>query len=189
MILMKFPILETSRFRLREVTFEDTAHVFHYFSDEEVVQYYGLEPFLRSEQANEFITQVQNGFKNGTIIRWAIAKKENDEMLGTIGFHNWSKMHHRAEIGYELKKEEWRKGIMTEVLETVLPFAFEQLGLNRIGATVRKENRGSRELLHKFGFTEEGNLQEYQYYLGKYYDLLMYGLVSKKYPQRKTGKL
>lgn len=184
MILGAFPILQTNRFLLRQVMMEDVPQLFHYFSDEEVVKYYGLEPFSRMEQAEQFVMQVQNGCKNGTMLRWAIAKKETNELVGTIGFHNWNKMHQRAEIGYELKREEWRKGVMTEVLQTIIPFGFEKLGLNRIGATVRRENKGSRELLHKFGFAEEGNLQEYQYYLGNFYDLLMYGLLKKSYIKR-----
>lgn len=181
MIFFSFPVLETERFRLRELTKEDAPHLYDYFSDEEVVQYCGLEPFTRKEQAEQFVTQVKSGFRNGMMIRWAIVDKQTGDLLGTIGYHNWNRQHRRAEIGYELKKEMWRKGIMTEVLETVISSGFDRLLLNRIGATVRAENVSSRELLRKFGFSEEGILQEYQYYLGGFYDLLMYGLTRSTY--------
>lgn len=187
MIFFSFPVLETEHFQLRELTKEDAPHLYGYFSDEEVVQYYGLEPFIRKEQADQFVTQVKSGFRNGMMIRWAIVDKQTGELLGTVGYHNWNRQHRRAEIGYELKKEVWRRGIMTEVLETVIPFGFDRLLLNRIGATVRAENVSSRELLRKFGFSEEGILQEYQYYLGAFYDLLMYGLTCSMY-EEKAGK-
>ncbi|WP_416827196.1 GNAT family N-acetyltransferase [Ectobacillus polymachus] len=189
MILSQFPTLETERCYLRELVPSDEKQIFEYFSDPEVTQFYGLEPFTRKEQAQQFLSQIQMGIKNGSILRWGIEKKENHRLIGTIGFHNWSKSHHRAEIGYELHQNEWNKGLMTEVLEAIIPYAFHHLGYNRIGATVRKENISSRRILEKFGFQEEGNLQEYQYYLGQYYDLLMYGLLQRTFLNRKKEEI
>jgi ribosomal-protein-alanine N-acetyltransferase len=176
-----FPVLHTKRFILRDLKLEDASSMFHYFSDEQVVQFYGMEPLTSREQAENLVHQMKNGLQTGNAIRWGIARKEDDVLIGTIGFHNWSKLHQRAEVGYEIAKEYWNQGIMTEVLNTVIPFAFGELGLNRIGATVRRENYASRKILENFGFLEEGALQEYQYYLGHFYDLLMYGLVKSKY--------
>ncbi|WP_379966376.1 GNAT family N-acetyltransferase [Ectobacillus sp. sgz5001026] len=188
MLLSQFPTLETERCLLREIISSDEQQIFEYFSDPQVLQYYGLEPFTRREQAEQFIMQMQTGIKSGSILRWGIEKKDNHSLIGTIGFHNWSKSHHRAEIGYELNHKEWNKGFMTEVLATIIPYGFGHLALNRIGAVVRKENVFSRRVLEKFGFREEGNLQEYQFYLGQYYDLLMYGLVQRTFLNRKTGE-
>ncbi|MBO9129682.1 GNAT family protein [Bacillus sp. 165] len=179
-----FPVLHTSRFVLRELKLTDAPLMFRYFSDEEVVRFYGLEPFSSCEQAESLIMQMKNGFQTGNAIRWAIARKEDDILMGTIGFHNWSKLHYRAEIGYEIAKEYWGQGIMTEVLHPVISYGFRQMNLNRIGATVRKENYASRKVLEKLDFLEEGALQEYQYYLGYFYDLLMYGLVKSRYRRR-----
>lgn len=35
--------------------------------------------------------------------------KSEDRIIGTCGFHNWSKEHYKAEIGYELAPEYWRQ--------------------------------------------------------------------------------
>ncbi|SEK25191.1 GNAT family N-acetyltransferase [Paenibacillus sp. OK003] len=66
-------------------------------------------------------------------------------------------------IGYKLTPEYWHQGIMTEVVEKVIEYGFNNLGLNRIEAFVEPENVGSRKVLEKIGFREEGILK------GNYY--------------------
>ncbi len=48
------------------------------------------------------------------------------------------------------------QGIMHEAISLILPFAFEQLGLHRIEATVMLENERSLRLLRRLGFREVG---------------------------------
>ncbi|MDU0206416.1 GNAT family N-acetyltransferase [Paenibacillus sp. MAH-36] len=57
--------------------------------------------------------------------------------LLTCGFHCWyQEERSRAEIGFELAKGYWGKGIMLEALEPVIDFGFTQMGLVIIEATV-----------------------------------------------------
>ena len=46
-----FPILETTRLRLREIKETDAASMLEYLSDKEVMKHYGLEPFQTIEEA------------------------------------------------------------------------------------------------------------------------------------------
>ena len=45
---------------------------------------------------------------------------------------------------------------MTEALDVMLKFGFEDYGLNRIVANVMKGNVGSNKVLQKLGFVQEG---------------------------------
>jgi len=51
-------------------------------------------------------------------------------VIGWCGFHTWYTDHHRAEIGYGIYKDEFKKqGFMTEALEAVLEYGFENFYL------------------------------------------------------------
>ena len=62
----------------------------------------------------------------------------------------------RAELAFELARDHWHQGIMTEALEAVLPFGLQTLGFHRIQAWTHRDNEVSVHLLKKMGFLEEG---------------------------------
>lgn len=57
---------------------------------------------------------VQQLFHDEKGIRWGIVTKTENEFIGAIGFHAWSPQHKRAEIGYEIHPDYWRKGYVSE---------------------------------------------------------------------------
>ncbi|MFC0270595.1 GNAT family N-acetyltransferase [Metabacillus herbersteinensis] len=173
-----FPVLETSRLQLREIHSGDAEVIYSYFSNPRVVEYYGMLPMKEVEEATSLVEIFQKGFKSGTSIRWGIVISESDQFIGTIGYHNWNKTHHRAEIGYEIHPKYRRKGYAIEALEAVSEYGFEQLHLHRIGALVRPENLPSQQLLEKQGFENEGLLKDYQHVAGHYYNLTMFSKVK-----------
>ena len=75
--------------------------------------------------------------------------------LGTIGYNNFSEKH-RANLGYDLQSIYSNKGYMTEAIEAVVEFGFNNLNVNRIEAEVMIGNIQSEKLLLKLGFHNEG---------------------------------
>ncbi|MCF2946431.1 GNAT family N-acetyltransferase [Paenibacillus tarimensis] len=176
-----FPTIETKRLKLRELRLEDTLDLFHYFSKDEVTKYYDLDSFTELSQAENLITNWQERFNNEQGIRFGITLNNEDHVIGTCGFHNLSRKHFKAEIGYELSPEYWRQGIMREVLDAILIYGFEDLGLNRIGALIDPNNISSRLLLEKSGFKEEGILNEYYYKQNRFVDAVIFSKLKKNY--------
>ncbi|MEM1395135.1 MAG: GNAT family protein [Cyanobacteria bacterium P01_H01_bin.150] len=172
---------------LREVKKSDVNAIFKHFSDKEVLKYHDLEALTNLEQAKELIKSFYEKFHNQQMIRWVIAKKENNTIIGTCGFHNWFQKSFQAEIGYELSQAYWRKGIMTEALTAIIKFGFEKMELNRIAATVMLENTASMKLLKKLGFVEEGILRDYGFWKGEFHDLKMFALLKKEASQYIKG--
>ena len=155
----EFPPLESERLHLRILTSAETTAVFQHFSDPEVTRYTDLDPLQKPEEALEIINYhiVDSG------CRWGIFLKESGDMIGTCGLHGWRKeAPTQAEVGYDLAKAQWRKGIMTEVLNTVIPFGFKVLKLDQIVAEVEPENVASSKLLLSLGFTLEPDLRNGQ---------------------------
>ena len=181
MAVDKFPIIETDRLVLRQITKDDAADIFTYLSDEKVMQYYGLEPFKSIEEALEEIEWYQSIFDENSGIRWGITLKGHGKVIGSCGFLNKVPQHYRSEIGFELSKDFWGQGIATEALEAVIKYGFEQLDLQRIQALIEPPNISSQKLVERNGFIKEGLLRNYEFTCGKFDDLFMYSLIKQDF--------
>ena len=175
---MTMPIIETSRLLLREATTEDAPDMFRYLSDKDVVKHMGLEPFQSVEDALDEISWYQSIHEDGSGIRWGITLKTSGKVIGSCGFLNRSTKNYRAEVGFELSKEYWGKGIASEALEAVIKFGFEHYSFERIEALIEPANVPSQKLVEKQGFKREGLLRHYEFTCGKFDDLYMYSLLK-----------
>ena len=177
---MIFPTLETERLVLRELTVADAEHVFGFFSDPEVMQFYDCEAFTSVEEAEMLIRRFCQWFANQNGFRWGIAlKSEPHVIVGTCGLFGWNKSWRTATLGYELSRPYWRRGIMTEAVRALLTYSFREIELNRIGATVVTANVASAHLLEGLSFQREGLLREAQFVNGKFDDVFSYALLCK----------
>jgi [ribosomal protein S5]-alanine N-acetyltransferase len=158
-----FPTLETERFILREPRPEDADTVFRIMANSQVMRYFGQLPMASHAAAKKRIQGFADDFAEHSGIRWAITRHETDELVGTCGFWRIDKPNLRAEIGYELAPECWGQGVMTEALRPVLAFGFIRMGLHSIEAQIHPANIGSRRVLEKLGFVQEGYFRENYY--------------------------
>jgi ribosomal-protein-alanine N-acetyltransferase len=179
-VLRAFPVLETERLLLRETTMNDARAILNVFTDEEVTRYYNVSPFTDIEQARQVVAGRRRRFESGQGIRWAIARKEDNQVIGSCGYTNWVAEWRKAEIGYELGRPHWGHGIMTEALREIIRFGFQRMNLNRIEAMVMPPNTASANVLIKLGFMEEGLLREVGYWKGQHHDLKMYSLLKRE---------
>lgn len=173
-----FPTLDMERLQLREITKADAGDVFACFSNERVTRFYGQETLNNIEQAEVFIDFFANSYNEKRGIRWGIEVKGRPGIIGTIGFNAWSSKHMRAEIGYEIHPEHWRKGYTFEAVSKVIEYGFNEFGLTRVGAVVFIDNEASNQLLTKAGFQREGILRQYMYQNGKAYDTYVYSILK-----------
>ncbi|TXK77018.1 GNAT family N-acetyltransferase [Paenibacillus sp. N3.4] len=173
-----FPVLETERLILSEITEEDAEGIFVCLSNNDVTRYYGQENLESLEQAIKIVDLFANNYMEKRGIRWGIERKGTNGIIGTIGFNAWAPKHKRAEIGYEIIPEHWRKGYASEVVSKIVSYGFEVLDLTRIGAIVFTENEASNQLLTKMGFQKEGVLKDYMYQYGVPYDTNVYSILK-----------
>ena len=175
-----FPLLETERILLRQLTVEDADEMFFLRSDESVIQYLNKEPAKTKTEAEEFITRINKSIDGNEAIMWTIALKENPSFcIGNICYWNIRKEHYRAEIGYVLHPDYWRKGIMKEVITKVIDYGFSSMHLHSIDAVINPDNEASSALLESLGFTKEANFKEDFFFRGKFWDTMVYSLLNK----------
>ena len=175
-----FPILESERLILRQIVEADAEDWLAVWNHEDVMRYmidFDATPEKR-EDVLPIIDWADDIFVKQTGLRWAVTLKTNNLLLGSVGFHLYHKNHRCAEIGYELHREYWRKGIMSEAVSKVLDFGFNQLNLHRIEANVTVGNEASAGLLQKLGFTREGTWRDKVYNQGRFHSLWQFGLLE-----------
>src|SRR5882762_9196544 len=151
-----FPVLQTNRLLLAQVTQKDAAELFSLRSNEKVMQFIDKEGSKTIEEAIAFIQRIEDDAAKNDGISWRISLKEDPEkLIGTIGFWRIIKQHYRAEIGYMLQPDLWGKGLMNEALQTVIDFGFTVMQLHSIEAHINPGNAASAGILEKVGFTRE----------------------------------
>ena len=129
----------------------------------------------REEDAQEEIDRT-NGPQSE--LHYAIASDE--EAIGSIGLHLQRDVYRRsAEIGYWLGEPFWGQGIATKAVRALTEYAFANLDLIRIYATVFEWNPASARVLEKAGYTCEGRLRKSVTKDGKTIDQLLYAIVRE----------
>jgi ribosomal-protein-alanine N-acetyltransferase len=111
-----------------------------------------------------------------------LRSEEREELAGGITLSN---IRRRAaqfvNLGYWMSHEHAGKGLMTEAVAVVIPFAFGTLGLHRIHAAFLPGNVASRRVLEKNGFKEEGYAENYLQIDGRWCDHVLFGLTRERY--------
>jgi ribosomal-protein-alanine N-acetyltransferase len=150
-----FPTLTTNRLILRALSIRDEKEIFKLRSDEQVNKYLDRAPSASIEDARSFIDKIVTAITNKTAFYWAIARKQNDNLVGTICYFNISDNDRKAEMGFELLPEFQGAGIMREALSAVIEFGIAAMKLQTIEAFVHSDNFRSIILLQKFNFKED----------------------------------
>lgn len=183
-----FPVLQTERFELRAMQRGDAPAMFRIMNDERVMRYFGHRPMLLLGEAIERIEDVRVAFEEHNGVRWAIVDRADGRFIGTCGFWRLMKAHARAEIGYELAPDWWGKGAMPEALAAALTFGFTRMGLHSVEAQIHPANTGSRRVLEKLGFVQEGLFQEnyYDQFEAQFNDTAVFSLLKATWLSRAT---
>lgn len=176
-----FPTIDLGNYILREKRYEDVEDFFNYYTDPEVNKFILCEMPNNLEEARRELHYWRNVFYQNDGIYFAIAKKDNDQLIGSIGLTTLNSYHSRIELSYDLAKEYWRQGICTKAIHAVIKYGFEQLRVNRIEAFTSTENIPSKNLLLKCGFTLEGTLRQHRYHRGTYVDAHIFSLLRRDF--------
>ena len=149
------PKLETDRLILREIHSDDVETTFNcWLQDNDVSQYMWWKASDDIAEAQKFVEFELQQLENEKWKRWIIVLKETKEVIGTcLVFYNDDENH--WDISYNLGKNFWGKGYITEAMKAVMKFAETELGMKECITSYAKLNTNSANVLHKLGFKDE----------------------------------
>lgn len=174
-----FPIIETERLLLRRITNEDVNEVFELRSNPETMKFIPRPLVKNNEEALEHIAMIEEKIVTNIGINWGITLKDDNKLLGIIGYYRMQPENYRAEIGYILLPEFHGKGIIPEAVNRLVRYGFDDLKLHSIEAVIDPENFASEKVLQKCGFVKEAHLKEAEFYEGVFLDKVIYSLLEK----------
>ena len=181
------PLIITPRVVLRWISENDVDGLYDVFSDPQVMRYWSTGPLPDRQAAAKMQREIAEGNVKETMMKWGLALRESDSLIGTTTLFNLNLDNGRAEIGYAMGRAYWGKGYMHEALEALVSHAFEVLQMRRLEADVDPRNAASIRTLERLGFQREGFLRERWHVEGEIQDALFYGLLRREWNLNHKG--
>lgn len=171
--------IETERLILRRAELSDAQVLFDTcFSLPEVTQFMRYDAHRTVQDSVDIINIWIDSYKDPKSYNWVVALKENDRPIGTLGCVDINDHDQSCEIGFQLAREQWGNGYMTEAVTAVINFLFKEAGFNRIQACHSVNNPASGAVMRRCGMQFEGMAREKYYCAQGYQDSNQYAIIK-----------
>ena len=126
-----------------------------------------------------YISRQQAERKTGHSVTFIIEQLADGWFCGLVEVRDIDHEHLQGELSFWLTAETWGQGYMIEVVQAVVPYGFETLGLNRLYAFHMLRNPASGRVLEKNGFRQEGLLRQRVKKLGQFEDVALWAILKQ----------
>jgi [ribosomal protein S5]-alanine N-acetyltransferase len=173
--VIALPYLQTPRARIRLVEPSDALKLLQH-RVENRAHLAPWEPLRESEYYTlaHCVQSIEEGRENARLDRgYPLVALDVDEetVLATFTFANIVRGAFQAcHLGYGVAARVQGQGLMREILEPGIAWAFGELGLHRVMANYLPRNERSARLLAKLGFEREGYAKRYLQIAGVWED-------------------
>jgi len=166
------PALEHDLVVLRPIEAADIQPWFDYLCLREVFEHTSWNVHAPEELAHNIWNP--EAVTPSSPLRLAVARRSDDRLVGTAGFHTVAPQDRSAELAYDFSPSVWGQGIATAVCNGLVRWGHDEAGLQRVQATVLETNERSIRVLERCGFEREGLLRGYRLVRGKPGNFFMY---------------
>lgn len=149
---MLTPVIETDRIILRPLKITDAVTIYNnWASDPEVAKYMRWTLHGSVNDTIEWLTDEEANIEKENNYTWGFVLRENGDLFGS-GSLMYSEGHGMFELGYNIMKKYWNRGLTTEASRAMISFAAGSLDAGSLFAVHAKENTASGRVLEKLGF-------------------------------------
>lgn len=145
----------TNRFILRKVNKEDNEEIFKILSDKDVNENLNMDIHVNILDTDKLIEEYLEENKIGNKYPFAIIDKNTKEFLGVFLIKLDLYDEDCFEFTIYIGKDNWGKGIYTEVLPYMTEYAFTKIKTGNFRGFVMEKNIASSKVLEKCGFALE----------------------------------
>jgi RimJ/RimL family protein N-acetyltransferase len=179
MILSK--LLRGDRIRLSALASSDIPTMAQWYGDAGFMRLYDARPAYPKSEA-ELTQWLQELHKDKSTFAFAIRSIDSNDLIGYLELDGILWPHGVCGMSIAIgDRANWGKGYGYEAAQLALAFAFDELNLHRVTATVFAHNERSIALFERLGFRREGAYREFLQRDGKRYDMLLYGLLRHEW--------
>ena len=167
--------LSTLRLTIRPLTEADLPAIVAYRNDPEVARYQGWPLPSTLEQEQHLITDSNLGAEGW--VQCAITLN-NGELIGDLGLNTHGQ---QAEFGVTLARHAQGHGYASEAIRALLNFAFHDLNLHRIHASIDPRNHAVAQLLQHVGLRHEGTHLKSYWHRNEWTDDAVYAVLQEEW--------
>ena len=173
-------MLQGQQVRLRAVEPEDLERAYKWINDHDVTRYLTARyPLSRADEKRWLSEQPKNDLGAGVVL--AIDTNEG-EHIGNLDLHRTKVDDRTAHLGIMIgEKEYWSNGYGSDAIITLLRFAFGEMNLHKVSLHVFAFNPRAAACYRKCGFQQEALLREHYYGEGRYWDVLVMGVLREDF--------
>ncbi len=149
--------------------------------------YKGLtSPTTTPQQFTTYLSRCkQNDFEG-----FLVCRIEDDAIVGSIDLSQIFRGGFKsAYVGYQMGAPFAGRGYMTEAIQLVLSYAFNDLKLHRIEANIQPHNTASIALVKRAGFTNEGYSRRYLKICGRWRDHERWAILAEDWRAMKRARV
>ena len=178
-------VLETPRLILRRFQEGDGDYMYkNWASDSEVTKYLTWPTHPSVEVSRKINASWVENYEKPDYYQWAIVPKELGEPIGSISVVSIIQEAEAVEIGYCIGRNWWGKGIVTEALQEVIRFCFENVEALRVSARHDPNNPASGKVMQKCGLKYEGTLRQSDWNNQGICDAAHYSILRREYTEK-----
>jgi len=170
--------LENDHILLRPISEQDFSWLRSLANDPSLWIYFTQDLSIESD----FLKWVEPAMQ-GQRLQFVVIEKENNQIVGSTAFGNFSAADDRIEIGWTwLGRAAQGSGINLQMKLLMIQYCFEILKLKRVEVKTDVLNLPARKALIKMGFVEEGVLRSHtQMTHNRRRDTIYYSLLESEY--------
>jgi len=174
-------LLRGARVQLTALMEDDLPTIAKWYQDTEFMRLLDARP-AHPKSTISLHTWLDEAQKASDGYLFGVRLLENDALIGYIELDSILWTHGAAWFSIAIgAREYWGQGYGTEATRLVLEFAFEELNLHRVQATVFNYNRRSMAMFERLGFRREGVYREFIHRDGERYDMILYGILCREF--------
>jgi len=171
-------VFEGQLVRLRAIAKDDLPRFVAWINDQEVARHLDFYRPISLEDEERWFAAVATSASDSVFTLETVT----GEHIGSIGLHQIDTRARSAMLGVFIgEKRFWGKGYGTEAVQLLLEYAFDQLNLHRVFLYVHEHNPRAVRCYQKCGFVQEGTLRQAGYKEGKYFDILVMGILDDEF--------
>jgi RimJ/RimL family protein N-acetyltransferase len=173
------------KIELSEIKREYLPQYVAWFNDWEVSQFLmpGIPAPMSIESETEWFENIRKRANNYV---FAILTRDGSQLIGNCGLHDVDLKNRSAVFGIVIgDKNYWSQGYGTDATLTLLRFAFEQIGLNRVELFVYDFNPRAQRAYEKAGFKRSGVKRQGLFRNGAFHDEIMMDILREEWDKLK----
>lgn len=174
--------LKSARVYLRPFALSDLPTLLAWINDPDMRPHLSRSLPINEAQEREFIEKHSCTSEQ---LAFLICEAKTHRSVGACGLHGIHWPDRACELGIFLADEKSRgSGLGSEVLASLLDYAFGRLNLHRCWLRVVANNQRAIRCYERLGFVAEGAEREARFSDGAYADILRYSILDREWSAR-----